>query len=342
MSIRPVKREVLFMIKDIETLGEIITRYNQSVSSDVFLSDLTQLTNNMGDQTVYARKVRDEIGTKVIRSANPKDPINQILYSLEDLPEIQDTKILDNNKFIHLFYMIMWTWLKALGYSTQNLYKFIDHYVFNLNKMTRPDYVLYDCQSTDPYNCGRAMIEISTSSSNLPPTHVSKNSKFLIFNTGADEDAMDQRVVNQYLGLEESFEPTGIIPDMFNNHKYKKRIVKEISKLVGLGDLSGTDKVGEYQTQTLKTGDPNFPTKIVMVGENNISFSFPLDYPFSNPIGSYNGLTISDADINWSCSDVGWNPSCDLKGIIDHLDKKFGNKIYIPTKITFDKVRGQN
>jgi len=315
-------RSKLFITSDIEELGEIISQYNQNRNDDLFLRQLALFSERFKDPRSYSRTLVEKLGSKQTRTLG--DPITSVFDSLYGLPGIENEKILNNPQFIEYFYSIFWTILKAIGYATQNLYDWVEEYIDILNGLTIPNYVIYDCRSTHPYNCGRAMISIEKGSS-----------RFVVFNTGADEDVMDQNVISDYLGntLEIPFKSTSLSPDLFSFYKKASRIYKELSRLES-----------EYKIQVLETKNPAAPVKVVMIHRQDpikIVLHFPTDYPYISPFGSYNGLTISDADILVGCDLKTYNPRCNIKRIIDYLRAKLGTKQYIrvPTRGTFDSLK---
>lgn len=323
--LRPIKNPK--MVNDMRNLGKIIIKYNKNQDDDYFLEELTNFLNTVIiEPKYYAKNVKNEIGmpygnitVKAERIVDTNNPVDLILHEMDRIPEIQNKNILENPKFIDLFYNIFWSFLMGIGFSTINLYDYIDKYIYNMNRITRDKYVIYDCRSTDLYNCGRAMLVI-------PRPDLFHPSKIVVFNTGADEDVMDQGVIDYYLGININFEETPIDINLIKRKypRYGNRIYKELTRM------------NDYDIQIIETGLSDAPLKVGFRHKNKDITSFlslPSDYPHKNPFGTYNGMSISDVDVNISCtgeSDKGWNPKCNLSTLLNYLENKY--MIKVPTK----------
>jgi len=309
-----------FLIKDIRELGDIITNYNITNDDTLFLYDLNEYSKKMKNEKEYAYKIVELLGKKVLRKNKHDDKLNTIFRELRLLPHINNAEILYNSVFIELFYKIIWAMLKGFGYATENLYDYIDDFVNILNIITTDEYVIYNCYSTDKYNCGRAMIEID----NYP-------SKFLIFNTGS-EDIMDQNIINKYIGVYDDDHKKQIGINEISG--FDKRIINRITKEIK--NISSSYDVLLYQL------DGEYPLEINISSENiNISLKIGVNYPYSKPIGTFNERTISDIDIYDSCKEKLWSEKCNLKNLVDYLVTKYKNngfpiinRIMIPTRFS--------
>ena len=214
------------------------------------------------------------------------------LNELSKIPSIKNKKILYNERFIKSFYRIFWELISKLGIATYNFYDFIDKIVYEMNRITLQDYVISDCHSTDKYNCGRAMMILEGNG----------KTKFIIFNS--DNGIMDINTQLLYLGCEK------------NNLNEKttiesRRIVKEIQYLSK-----------EFNVKVYQNGKD---IKLVLVNIINpkivIKINLPEKYPFESPSGTFNDLTISEIDIDWSVEKK-------LKDIVDKLMYKYNNKLF--------------
>ena len=208
------------IINDMELLSTYINEYNLDDDVTKFLSNLKKLSIDI-DESKYSKTMRNQIGFKVDRDINdPTDPVNQFITKLSNIQPInKNHDILYNDTFIQYFYIIFWNIIQGLGISTQNFYQFIQPIIDNLNNITTDDYVIYDCRSTDNYNCGRAMDII-----NIYP------SKFLIFNTD-DQAYFDMNVQTLYLDHHIN-QDNNVINDLTGLYpRMHKRISKELSIL---------------------------------------------------------------------------------------------------------------
>ena len=328
-----------FIIKDIYELGNIINRFNLNNDNVQFIGNLNEFSQRMNNSKTYARRIQGNIGEsggKVLRIRNFSDPLDKIFHHLSELPAIRDKNILTDSRFIELFYKIFWAILQGFGLSTVNLHDYIDDFINILNFVTVPNYVLYDCRSTNLYNCGRAMIPLPIPDNYYP-------SKFVIFNTGADQDVMDQNVIDSYYGIENpEFQVTSEdqIKNLINIYysKYSKRIINELRKL------------NVYNIQVLETGLPRTPLEIVFKHQTKpvtVSLKLPIDYPYSKPFGVFNGYSISDTDINMSCRnkiDKPWLPICRIQNILEYLELKFDQgrfdqNILVPTRFSLQNLK---
>lgn len=262
----------------LKSFVKIVEEYNKNEKKEEFLPGL----NNFIPKQI-------QIGFKKERNLNDS-VLSSFIEELKNIPTINDKKILYDEKFVKQFYRIFWKIISELAIGTQNFYDFIEPIINELNRITVKDYILYDCRSTDKYNCGRAMIEINKSPS-----------KFLIFNT--DEkglmDVNTQLVYSNYKCPEPKIIKIEEIEKYFP--KFGKRIVKEISMLSK-----------KYKVKIIEKN----PIEILLRDEKNIiTFSLPEDYPLSSPSGTFNGRTISEIDIDWDTSK-------NLLSIINNLIKK--------------------
>jgi hypothetical protein len=319
------------LIRDLSQLDNYIKKFNVSGNTNDFLDDLEILSYKTSD-SFYPYIIRSELGTKIVRSMEDKS-MQSILNYINQLSSIDHKKILDNIEFINTFYNILWPMLQGLGYSTQNIHQFIPSFVGGINKITRPGYIVYDCRSTDVYNCGRAMIPIIGKS----------KTKLLIFNTD-DSSQMDPNIYldfnsqrNEHNLTEHNLNKqtynigdwTHISRIINENYKYPKRILKELEQL------------GREYDVSIDTISLNITLN--SINNNDITFiiKFPEDYPHSPPSGIFNGLTISDVD-NYKYN---WTPIKNLKIILKNILNKYYNNYYldnninlkVPTKTLYDK-----
>ena len=190
------------------------------------------------------------------------------------------------------FYRIFWELISKLGVATQNFYDFIDTIVLQLNRITRQDYIITDCHSTDKYNCGRAMMFLDNNS----------NNKFLIYNTDS-KGFMDINTQLMYLGCDDKKLKPGNL-NIFG--KTFKRIQKEILML--------------EKDFIVKIYENNDGVKLVLNRNKDIiiTLNTPSNYPFESPSGTFNDLTISEIDLDW-------NIRQNLKNIVDNLVYKYNN-----------------
>lgn len=273
----------------------IVSEYNRNENHEEFLNKL--------DKFSFFTNELVSLNFKMDRRTD--DPtMNFVLKSLKKIPSIENKKILYNDRFINSFYRIFWDLLKKLGIGTQNFYDFIEKFVHELNRITVKDYVLYDCHSTDNYNCGRAMSIINKSPS-----------QFLIYNTD-DKGYMDTNTQKMYLSCS-SYQPKENLKDVDKKiiqNKYPKfsnRLIKEINSLKF-----------KIKMEDVKNGIKLY----LKNGEILITFFIPLDYPFSPPSGTFNDMTISEIDIDW-------NEKSSLKTIVDKLLSKYKTNAFPKHKI---------
>lgn len=260
-------------------MNTIISNYNQDNNNLNLLSELKNFNF-----------VINNIGFKKDRKSN--DPaISNIMTTLKEIPSISNKEILYDEKFVEYFYNIVWDLIQKLGIATQNFYLFVPDIVNELNRITMDNYVLYDCHSTDNYNCGRAMIIIDK----YP-------SKLLIFNT--DETGhMDVNTQLLYtLPCSKTNHGQEININDINNYfpQYGNRIKKEINTITIL--------------RKVKLYILNDKLKIILP-EANIVLTLDRNYPFSSPSGTYKDMTISEIDLDWSETNT-------LIGIINKLLNK--------------------
>jgi hypothetical protein len=266
-------------------LRDYIEKYNLNKDDELFINNFKNYSPpKINLDFKKDRKLNDPILTSFIQE-------------LREIPKIKNKEILYKDKFIKEFYRIFWNPIKELAIGTQNFYDFINPIVEELNRITTKDYVIYDCRSTDNYNCGRAMIEI-----NLYP------SKFLIFNS--QDGLMDintqifysnykKNINRECPSMEENIDKE-LIVKIYG--KYSNRILKEINLL---------NK--KFKVNTVK--DKGLIKLILQDNNNFITFILPVNYPFSSPSGTFNGRTISEMDFDWDTSK-------NLKLITDKLLKK--------------------
>lgn len=278
------------------SLADIITNYNLTNNNISFINELKNFRFQINN-----------LGFKVIRDPlDSNDPVNSVIKNLREIPTINDKEILYNDEFVKYFYEIFWDLIQKLGIATQNFYIFIDIIVFELNRITTPNYIIADCHSTDYYNCGRAM------------TIINKYlSKLLLFNTD-EKGYMDANTQILYLDrcMINAEKPISIEEVKKYFFKYGNRIIKEILLL--------------SKDFTVKLFINNQLTIRLTNKENNnikISFILPLDYPNVSPSGTFNDLTISDVDLNWSNRES-------LLNVVHRLMYKYNNKKF-PKHIKF-------
>lgn len=204
-----------------------------------------------------------------------------------------------------MFYKIIWDLISKLGIATYNFYDFIDRIIAELNRITIPNYFISDCHSTDNYNCARAMMVINQN-----------NTRFLIYNS--DRGFMDTNTEMMYLGCDkpdlnklylDNPEDVKLITNYYG--RISKRIIKEINTLKN-----------EF---TVDIYDNKSGIKIVLKDHANkivITFTLPLEYPLVPPSGTFNDLTISEAETE------DWKPQDNLKLIVDKLLYKHNNKMF--------------
>ena len=306
----------LTIIQDLNLLGKYIKDFNQTNRPDIFLKNIKKLADKTLNSN-YPFIIRNDFGTKITRSFG--DPLmNKFLNTLDQIPEIKHKNILYDSRFIESFYNIIWPMLQGLGYSTQNFYDFILSIVDIINRITTVNYIIYDCRSTDIYNCGRAMIPLD-----LPP------SKFLVFNTD-DNTQMDLNVQMSYITSNENpqcLDLKEIDETQLKQYhpRYYKRILKEIKNLTS-----------EYQIKIVEGVNILLKHKTLPI---QISLALPSDYPNSAPSGIFNGLTISDVDTK----KYTWSPISNMKTIIDRLVTKYNNEYFkkhllVPTRVSYEKI----
>jgi len=272
----------------------IVTEYNRNENDDEFLNKLDNFSFFTNEFT--------SLKFKMDRKSD--DPtMNFILKSLKKIPSIRNKKILYNDRFINSFYRIFWDLLKKLGIGTQNFYDFIEKFVNELNRITVKDYIIYDCHSTDNYNCGRAMSIINKSPS-----------RFLVYNTD-DKGYMDENTQKMYLSClsDRNVNLKDVDKKIIQNKygKFSNRLIKEINSL-------------KFK---IKMEDLTKGIKLYLKNDQNlITFFIPLDYPFSPPSGTFNDMTISEIDIDW-------NEKSSLKTIVDKLILKYKTNSFPKHKI---------
>ena len=301
----------------IDKFKQIIDDYNQDNNTTQFLESMNKL--NITFSTFGLKEIRD--------LRNSEDPVNQIISKISSVPIIQNRNILYDERFVQQFYNIFWNIIRTMGLSTENFYEFVPSIISALNKFTTDDYFISDCRSTDNYNCGRAMIIIG-----LYPT------RFLIFNTDSNAK-MDPNTQMEYLkyiqGLcvnQLSNDPNTVSDNDFDSLEKSGltgRLSKELQRL--------SDK---YQISIKKE---KHGWKVLLKNNtDSILFNIPTDYPQQPPSGIFNGLTISDTDINLGDT---WFPSNNLTQIIDRLVDKSARGLMpvprvlkVPTKERLEKI----
>lgn len=291
------------VLTHLNNLNRHIKIYNETGDKKEFFDYLRVIANHVGN-------INYKIwGYKIVRDdQNVDDPITQVFNRFDDITPIYDKGILYDERFIKYFYEILWGLLKKIGMATENLHVYVPNFIKNINRITTDNYMIYDCRSTNQYNCGRAMIVVDKN-----------NSRLLIFNTD-DKGDMDINVQIDYVGAScEKLEPLNI-DDIVKYYGSKhKRILAEIRKL--------------SQKYAISLYDMKDGIRIVATNGDNISFDLPLNYPNEPPSGTFNGLTISDVDI---LSDGSWVPSTLLISIVNKIKNK--GLISVPTKKTLDKI----
>ena len=272
----------------------IVADYNQDSNKENFLLKMSNFNFKFPN---------NNLGFKITRDQNDA-LINYVIGELRKIPTIKNKEIVYNPEFISIFYKIIWDMISKLGIATQNFYDFIDHIVSELNRITVSNYVIPDCHSTDNYNCGRAMMVI-----NQGP------SRFLIFNS--DKGFIDSNTEMMYLGCD--------VPDLqkldLENPSDIQLITKYYSRMTNriFKELEILKKEFEIDIY-----DNNPGIKLVLKDKINkiiITFTLPLEYPLEPPSGTFNDLTISEADLDWE-------PRYKLKNIVDRLLYKHKNKLF--------------
>jgi len=271
-------------------MDKIVSEYNKTADDKEFLTNLEKFSFFMNEF--------NSLKYKMIRE--PNDPTMKfILKELEKIPKIKNGDILYNERFVKSFYRIFWDLLSKLGIGTQNFYDFIEALIYQLNRFTNKDYIIYDCHSTDKYNCGRAMSII-----NKHP------SQFLIYNTD-DKGYMDVNTQMNYMtceNLENRGKREKVDKKVIEKHygRFAKRILKEIATFK------------EFQVKMEETNKGimlylSNSNEVKDIKEKNLfRFLIPFDYPSSPPSGTFNDLTISEIDIDWK-------PNSSLREIIDRI-----------------------
>lgn len=244
-------------------MDDIVFQYNNNKNYDEFLLQLSKFRFSLENMEFKKDRYFD-------------DPVIQkTINILKSIPSIQNKEILYDSSFIKYFYDIFWNLIQRLGIGTQNFYVFIPIIVNELNRITVDNYVVYDCHSTDNYNCGRAMIIIDKSPSRL-----------LIFNT--DETGhMDVNTQLLYTSDCKSVNGQEISLNEISLYfpKYYGRIKKEISMII--------------KKYKVKLRISNGVLKI-LIPDVFISLTLDSEYPFSSPSGTFKDMTISEIDLNWS------------------------------------------
>jgi len=268
----------------------IISEYNLNGNVEEFLAKLENFSFYLGDLGFKKDREEDDFTLKFR------------IDELAKIPEIKDKEILNNERFIKNFYRIFWDLISKLGIATQNFYIFIDKIVYQLNRITLPNYVITDCHSTDNYNCGRAM------------TILEGKSKFLIFNTD-DKGYMDTYTQTLYLGCDKLKKDKKSPIKLENLEKYYGRISKRIEKEINI--LKKDFNVEAYENID--------GIKLVLINKTLpkilITLNLPLNYPFSGPSGTFKDLTISEIDIDW-------NERKSLKDIVYKLMYKYEKGLF--------------
>lgn len=135
--------------------------------------------------------------------------------------KIKDDLIYDD-KFIQLFFTVIWTTLRVTGIATQNISDFLDQITDIIRHITAPDYIIVHCDNPDRYYCGRALITIQHGKSRL-----------LLFESDAD-GSMNQVIIDRYMGIEDQpgkeYEPG--MPEIPCG--LSKRVMKELAQIRAL------------------------------------------------------------------------------------------------------------
>jgi hypothetical protein len=263
-------------------MDRIIFNYNENGDEEKFLKNLDNFSFFIESLKYKMDRERD-------------DPIILfILKSLEKIPSIKNKKILYNENFVKSFYRIFWHLISKLAIGTQNFYDFIEQIIFQMNRITVKDYVIYDCHSTDKYNCGRAMSII-----NKYPSQI------LVYNTD-NKGHMDTNTQEMYLSCKNTHNKHNI-EDVDNKiiekhyGRFSKRVVKELSQMKEF-KIKMEEKTDGIKFYFLKNKDL-------------ITFFLSNDYPLTSPSGTFNDMTISEIDLDW-------NENSSLRKIVDKLMSK--------------------
>lgn len=265
-------------------MDKFVSEYNKNRNDKEFLTNLKNFSffmNGFGS-----------LKYKMIRQSNDST-MKFIIKELEKIPKIENEEILYNESFTESFYRIFWDLLSKLGVGTQNFYDFIEALIFQLNRFTTKDYIIYDCHSTDKYNCGRAMSII-----NKHP------SQFLIYNTD-DKGYMDVNTQMMYLSCE----------NLGDAGKRGKVDIKIIEKYYGRFAKRILKEINGFKDFQIKMEETNKGIMLYLSNlkdKNLIRLLIPFDYPSSAPSGTFNDLTISEIDIDW-------NPNSSLREIVNRL-----------------------
>ena len=226
-------------------MNKIIEDYNLNGNDELFLEQLEAFSFP-----------KYNLGFKKDRNLHDFDRF------FKDIPSIENKNILYDERFIKSFYRIFWGLISNLGIATQNFYIFVPEILENLNRITVTDYVIYDCRSTDYYNCGRAMSIIDK----YP-------SRFLIYNS--DHGYMD-------LNTQILYNQGCIKIEKDKKEVLSKRIMKEVAL------LQKHYSVKVYGRSIYLKRD-----------KYKITLHLPKNYPFESPYGTFNGRTISEIDLDW-------------------------------------------
>lgn len=274
-------------------MDTIISDYNNDRDDQKFLDVLSKYDFDM---SVI------ELGFKEDRKSDDK-VMKYVIDMLRKIPSIKNKKILYNPEFIKTFYRIVWNLISKLSIATQNFYDFLNPIINELNLITIPNYIIFDCHSTDHYNCGRAIMIIDQGPS-----------RFLIFNS--DRGFIDTNTQMMYLGCSVPNLPKLEFPEETIKKYYgrmSKRVLKEIEILKR-----------DFKVDVYDNNDNNGIKLVLKDRPNNIlvTFILPRDYPSTAPSGTFNDLTISEAETE------NWSPRDTLKTIVDRLLFKHANKLF--------------
>lgn len=267
-------------------MDSIIYDYNNDHNIENFLDSLSTFRFTLPLMQLKKHRNKDD---KII---------NNVIMQLKNIPTVLDKDILYNDRFINIFYNIIWDLISKLGIATQNFYEFVPDIISEINRITTSDYFIYDCHSTDYYNCGRAMAVINNGLS-----------RFLVFNS--DRGFMDLNTQTMYLGCS----PNTLVKvdDINIISNYYGRMTKRINKEI--------EMLNKYYTLDIYH-DGKTITLFIKIGKNLIKLNIPTDYPLSPPSGTFNDLTISEAETD------NWDPRNKLTMVVDKLLYKYNNNLF--------------
>ena len=159
-------------------------------------------SSNIDVLLLLGKKSHEEIETKIfIDNIKPNIPPVYYLYlNLILIDGIKDKTILDDGNFIKQFKNCLSQALLQVALYTYNIYEFIPHIIEQLNRITRPNYVVERCnknikdvQDVHPlYTCGRAVIEVDPNIIDISRLNIKSDTKIIIYNTVSSwDDSID-------------------------------------------------------------------------------------------------------------------------------------------------------